>query len=71
MPQAESFLSVSQKKQKQDCMLTGNFNMISKLSVKKISTLLTVFYCPIAGFHCQYSDRKVHAPEKNEHSLTN
>ena len=40
MPQAESFLSVSQKKQKQDCMLTGDFNMISKLSFKKISTLL-------------------------------
>ena len=40
MPQAESFLSVSQKKQKQDCMLTGDFNMISKLSFKKMSTLL-------------------------------
>jgi len=40
IPQAESFLSVSQKKQKQDCLLVGDFNMISKLSFKKISTLL-------------------------------
>ena len=30
-----------------------------------------VFFCPTASFHRQYSDRKVHAPEKNEHSRAN